>query len=189
MMLPATCKLNYRCQEILKMSEIFCFPPIAALDASILILGSVPGKASLEANQYYAHPRNLFWPLLGELVGAHPSLPYQERAEILIANGIAVWDVLKSCSRPGSLDANIDKSTMVTNDFVTFFTEHSQINRVFFNGATAEHTFRRLVLPDLTAKNLTLHRLPSTSPAHASLSHHQKLESWRIILETPSSRG
>ncbi len=165
------------------MTEVFSFPPIAGADARLLILGSMPGRASLEANQYYAHPRNLFWPIMGELVGAHPALDYEERARILIANGIALWDVLKSCRRPGSLDADIDKSSMVANDFVAFFSTHPHIDRIFFNGATAEHTFRRQVLPAINADTFLLRRLPSTSPAHAAQSYHQKLQSWRIILE------
>lgn len=163
------------------MTEIFSFPPIAGADARLLILGSMPSKASLEANQYYAHPRNLFWPILGELVGASPAMEYAERARVLMANGIALWDVLKSCRRPGSLDADIDKASMVTNDFAAFFASHPQIRQVFFNGATAEHSFRRHVLPGIKAETLQLRRLPSTSPAHAALSYHQKLESWRVI--------
>lgn len=165
------------------MTEVFSFPPIAQADARVLILGSMPGKASLEANQYYAHPRNMFWPIMGELVGAFPALDYAERTRSLTANGIALWDVLKSCHRPGSLDADIDKSTMVANDFAAFFAAHPHINRVFFNGATAEQAFRRYVLPTIETKSLMLHRLPSTSPAHAALSYHQKLESWRVITD------
>jgi len=168
------------------MAEIYSFPAIASADARLLILGSIPGKASLEANQYYAHPRNLFWTILGALVGAHPALDYAERTRILTASGIALWDVLKSCKRPGSLDADIDKSTMIANDFAAFFAAHPNIDRIFFNGATAEHAFRRQVLPTLLdAEPFLLKRLPSTSPAHAALSYHQKLESWRIILEKP----
>lgn len=163
------------------MTEIYSFPPIADADARLLILGSMPGKASLEANQYYAHPRNLFWTILGELVGAHPALDYAERTQILTANGIALWDVLKSCRRTSSLDADIDKSTMIANDFAAFFAVHPCIERVFFNGATAEQTFRRQVLPTIAAETLLLRRLPSTSPAHAALSYHQKLQSWRVI--------
>ncbi|MGZ5000921.1 MAG: DNA-deoxyinosine glycosylase [Methylomonas sp.] len=166
------------------MTEVFSFPPIAGKGARILILGSMPGKVSLEAHQYYAHPRNLFWPIMGELVGAYPGLDYPERTRILIANGIALWDVLKSCRRPGSLDANIDKSSMVINDFKAFFEAHPQIKRVFFNGATAEHGFRRHVLPDLSAEGLAFRRLPSTSPAHAALSYQQKLEIWRVIIDS-----
>jgi hypoxanthine-DNA glycosylase len=168
------------------MTKIYSFPPIADTGARLLILGSMPGKASLEANQYYAHPRNLFWPILGELLGAGPALDYAQRARILTASGIALWDVLKSCRRASSLDADIDKSTMIANDFTAFFAAHPYIDRVFFNGATAEQTFRRHVLPTLNNKTILLQRLPSTSPAHAALSYQQKLQSWRIILEKPA---
>ena len=168
------------------MMEIFSFPPIADANARILILGSMPGQASLDANQYYAHPRNLFWPILGELVGAYPALDYTARAGILTANGIALWDVLKSCRRKTSLDADIDKASIVTNDFAAFFAAHPQIGHVYFNGATAEQTFRRHVLPSINAKPLVLQRLPSTSPAHAALSYRQKLQSWQIILDDPT---
>ncbi len=169
------------------MTEVFSFPPIEGADARILILGSMPGKASLEANQYYAHPRNLFWPIMGELIGAYPDLDYAERARVLIANDIALWDVLKSCHRPTSLDADIDKASMIANDFASFFASHTNIRRVFFNGATAEHCFRRHVLPEINAGSLEFRRLPSTSPAHAALSYQQKLESWRVILDKPAS--
>ncbi len=167
------------------MPEIYSFPPIAAANAKLLILGSMPGKASLAANQYYAHPRNLFWPILGELVGAFPTLAYNERIKILTANGIAVWDVLKSCRRQSSLDADIDKASIIANDFAAFFTAYPQITRVFFNGGTAELTFRKHVLPTLNTRQLQLKRLPSTSPAHAALSYSQKLQIWSGILANP----
>lgn len=162
--------------------EIYSFPPIVAEGARILILGSMPGKASLAANQYYAHPRNLFWPILGELVGAFPALEYTARTAILTANGIALWDVLKSCHRKSSLDADIDKTSMISNDFSGFFSAYPQITRVYFNGATAEQAFRKQVLPYLNDKPLVLYRLASTSPAHAALNFQQKLADWRIIL-------
>jgi len=163
-------------------AEIFSFPPIAAADAQILILGSMPGKASLAANQYYAHPRNQFWSILAELLGNHLEPDYHKRTEQLIANGIALWDVLKSCRRHGSLDADIDKTSIIANDFVSFLAEHPQIKQVYFNGATAEQSFHRYVLPTLKSTALLMHRLPSTSPAHAALDFQQKLQSWRLIL-------
>jgi len=163
--------------------EIFSFPPIATRDAKLLILGSMPGKASLAANQYYAHPRNLFWSLLGELAGAYPHLDYAERIRILNTRGIAVWDVLKSCRRAGSLDSDIEKASMITNDFLSFFTEHPHIKHIFFNGATAEQTFRKQVLPTLDKQSFELNRLPSSSPAHAAVSFQEKLHLWRIIVD------
>lgn len=163
------------------MTTIYSFPAIVGNNARILILGSIPGKASLQAGQYYAHPRNQFWPILGELVGASPELEYVERTRILKSEGIALWDVLKSCYRSSSLDADIDKSSMVANDFADFFVGHSNIRHVFFNGATAEQAFRRYVLPEINGDELVLQRLPSTSPAHAGMSYQQKLQSWEII--------
>jgi len=98
--------------------KIRSFPPVATSEARVLILGSMPGIASLTAGQYYAHPRNAFWRIMGKLVGAGPENPYDERLRILKKGGIALWDVLDSCVRPGSLDANISNET--PNDFAIF---------------------------------------------------------------------
>ncbi|MFQ6006363.1 MAG: DNA-deoxyinosine glycosylase, partial [Woeseia sp.] len=87
------------------------FRPIAAPDATVLILGSLPSRKSIEASEYYAHPQNAFWRIMGELFGACPVLPYAARAAVLKANGIALWDVLAQSVRQGSLDSNIDLST------------------------------------------------------------------------------
>ena len=160
---------------------IHSFPPIAAPDATLLILGSMPGKASLLANQYYAHPRNAFWPIMGELFGAGPAMPYARRVRVLEHAGVAVWDVLASCTRGSSLDSDIDEESIVANDFASFFLAHPRIERVFFNGAKAEASFRRHVRPRLAAATLRLKRLPSTSPANASWSPARKLRSWRIV--------
>ena len=100
-------------------SPIRSFPPVANTDATILILGSMPGKESLKQNQYYAHPQNAFWKIMGELVGAHPHLPYDERLHKLTAAHLALWDVLKTCEREGSLDSDIQNE--IPNDFTTFF--------------------------------------------------------------------
>ncbi len=164
------------------MSQIHSFPPIADAQARVLILGSMPGKLSLQAQQYYAHPRNAFWPILGELVGAHAELPYQARTQVLKDNGIALWDVLKSCAREGSLDSDIDDASIIANDFASFHRAHPDIAHVFFNGAKAEACYRKHVLPSLSmAAQLHYQRLPSTSPAHASLTRAQKLKAWEIV--------
>ena len=157
------------------------FAPIAAADATRLILGSMPGVASLRAGQYYAHPRNQFWRIVAELLGIDPGMPYAGRIGALASSGIALWDVLESCSRAGSLDAAIEKGSVVPNDFATFFACHPRVRRVFFNGATAEQCYRRRVLPLLPAGTLTYLRLPSTSPAHAAMSYEEKLAAWRVI--------
>src|SRR4029077_16189116 len=101
------------------MSRVQSFPPIVSQQSKVLILGSMPGEASLKADQYYAHPRNAFWPIMGELFGAGPSLPYQERVALLQSTGVALWDSLQACVRPGSLDASITNEA--ANDFPGFF--------------------------------------------------------------------
>jgi len=159
------------------------FAPIAGRGATVLILGSMPGAASLRAGRYYAHPRNLFWPILGALVGAGPVLPYRLRVRRLKAARVALWDVLRSCARPGSLDADIERGSMESNDFAGFFAAHPGIVRVFFNGATAERLFRRLVLPTLPQLRARCARLPSTSPAHAALTFEEKLMAWRAVTD------
>ena len=164
------------------MSFARSFQPIAAPDAEILILGSMPGQASLSANQYYAHPRNAFWPIMASLLSFDPKAPYAERVEHLIKARIAVWDVLQACARPGSLDADIDSDSSICNDFSTFLSARVSIKQIFFNGAKAESIFRKQVASDLKIDNLLLSRLPSTSPAHAALSLQDKLQAWKVIL-------
>ncbi len=163
-------------------ARIRCFPPVAdPATARVLVLGSMPGVASLSAGQYYAHPRNQFWPIMGALFGAHPSLPYDERLRALTHAGIALWDVLASCSRSGSLDTAIDLRSVQANDFATFLDTHPMINRVCFNGSLAERRFRLDVMPRV--RPLDMVKLPSTSPAHAALSPAEKLAAWRRVLQ------
>ncbi len=162
------------------MSTLYSFPPIVAPSATTLVLGSMPGKASLDANQYYAHPRNAFWKIMGELYGFSASDDYLTRVAALKRAHIALWDVLRSCERPGSLDSNIVESTIIANDFPTFFKNHPSIERVVFNGGKAEAAFKKYVLPNLTLKaKISFHRAPSTSPAHAALSAEKKRDLWK----------
>jgi hypoxanthine-DNA glycosylase len=163
------------------MSLLRGFPPVAAADARILILGSMPGQASLAAGRYYAHERNAFWRIMGDLFGAGPALPYGQRLARLQAAGIALWDVIAACQRSGSLDADIVPGSVRANDFRGFFAGHPGIARVYFNGAAAETAFRRLALPGLDAPPLPIQRLPSTSPAHAALGYAEKLAAWSVI--------
>ncbi|MDD5057141.1 MAG: DNA-deoxyinosine glycosylase [Sideroxydans sp.] len=162
------------------MLPIHSFPPVSIAHAHLLILGSMPGKQSLAQHQYYANPANTFWKIMGELVGAHPSLPYQARLAVLKSCGIALWDVLASCERESSLDAHIKAET--ANDFAAFFARHAHITHVCFNGAKAEQSFRKFVLEKQTLPPLTFHRLPSTSPAHAGMRYEEKLQAWRAAL-------
>ncbi|MDQ5917613.1 MAG: hypothetical protein QG660_724 [Pseudomonadota bacterium] len=165
------------------MSEVCSFLPVAQADARVLVLGSMPGVASLSAGQYYAHRRNAFWPIMGALLGFDPAAPYVQRLAALQAAHIAVWDVLQSCSRTGSLDASIARASEVANDFPRFFRQHPHIAHVFFNGTAAEAAFRRHVLPQLAQSGLAMTRLPSTSPANASFSFDRKLAEWRSAFD------
>lgn len=162
------------------MARIRSFPPIEGASTHTLILGTMPGAASLAARQYYAHPRNAFWNILGELVGFEPGIAYVERTRRLVDAGIAVWDVLRSCVRQGSLDSDIERGSIVTNDFEQFFERHPRIDRVFFNGANAEALYRRHVLGTITHDSNYV-RLPSTSPANASLAPSAKTDAWRVV--------
>lgn len=166
------------------MSRVQGFPPITTPEAHILILGSMPGIASLGAHQYYAHPRNAFWRIMAEVFGFDPLCTYEERVCALTSCGVAVWDVLQLCTRKGSLDSDIDNSSVVPNDFASFFTAHRQIQRICFNGAKAASLYKKHVLPDLgdSALKICYVQLPSTSPAHAGLSYAQKLHAWRSAL-------
>ncbi|MBA4339734.1 MAG: DNA-deoxyinosine glycosylase [Hyphomonas sp.] len=155
------------------------FAPIAAPDAHTLILGSMPGIASLEAGQYYAHQRNAFWPIMGALYGAGPDLPYAERVSALKASGVAVWDVLQSCVREGSLDADIRSE--VPNDFAGFFAAHPAIRRIGLNGGKAAATFRKYAARCLPV-GARVQALPSTSPAHAARGIEEKCTIWRVAL-------
>jgi len=168
------------------MIMIHSFLPVADSDAEALVLGSMPGRASLAAGEYYAHPRNHFWPIMGELFGATPDIPYEKRLKILKCNRIALWDVLASCARESSLDAGIAKDSENINDFELFMVEHPRISAVFFNGRKAEQVFLKKVKPALKARALVCQLLPSTSPAYAGMSYRSKLEAWRILERTTS---
>lgn len=159
------------------------FAPLARADARTLILGSLPSQRSLQSGEYFAHPRNAFWRIMGELIDAGPDHPYPVRVERMLTAGLAVWDVLASAVRPGSLDAAIDRETASPNDFALFLREHPGIRRVCFNGQKAAAMFERLVLVGIAerADGLSFITLPSTSPAHAAMSFEEKLRNWSIV--------
>ena len=151
--------------------------------AQVLILGSMPSVTSLAKHQYYAHPRNAFWRIMAALFNEGKPLPYQQGQILLQAEGVAVWDVLKSCDRQGSLDADIKKNSTEVNDFVGLFKAFSQLRSIFFNGATAELLYKKQVYPFLPVeyKTLSYTKLPSTSPAYASMCYEEKLAAWVCI--------
>lgn len=168
-----------------------CFLPIAAPDARVLILGSLPGRMSLARQQYYALPQNAFWKIMGRLVGADPGLPYAARVDALMAHRIAVWDVCAAAERPGSLDSAIVQESVIANDFESFLAAHPHIALICFNGIKAEALFRRLVSPALSqrARQIPTVRLPSTSPAHAGMPFEQKLALWQAAIASMTSVG
>lgn len=165
--------------------QVRAFPPILGPMPRVLVLGSLPGVASVRAGEYYAHPQNRFWDIMGAVFGAHRGLPYAERVRLLERSHIAVWDVAAEARRPGSLDARIERASVLPHDIAGLLEAEASIERVLFNGATAETLFVRHVRPMLAPEvlgRLTLVRLPSTSPAHAGLAPARKLAAWRRAL-------
>ena len=165
------------------VKNISGFSAIADKNARLLILGSMPSESSLKKQQYYGHERNAFWPIILSLLtsqSSHQTPTYKLRKQLLIKNYIAVWDVLQSCYRQGSLDAAIKMDSIKTNDFYHFFSTHTAIKKIFFNGAKAETIFRKYVFPTISEQFSYLQycRLPSTSPAHAAMTLNQKTAIW-----------
>lgn len=165
------------------MSSITGFAPIVSAAARVLILGTMPSVESLRQQQYYGHPHNAFWPIMARLLNFEPSVAYPERTAALTTHGIALWDVLHSCQRQGSMDADIRQESLVTNDYYSFFSSYPAIQHVFFNGKMAEKLYRKHVLPTVIGSfpELKYQVLPSTSPAFATLRLAQKLEAWQAI--------
>tara|TARA_R110002126_G_scaffold43555_5_gene124840 strand:+ start:736 stop:1239 length:504 start_codon:yes stop_codon:yes gene_type:complete len=153
---------------------------VSRSDARLLILGSMPGEKSLHQQQYYAHPRNAFWPVMASLLGFSPTLSYPQRLQALLEQRVALWDVLGHCLRQGSLDSAIRAEQ--ANDFAHFLQQHRHIRAIAFNGAKAWQSFRRQVIPvQPLPEPLQFIQLPSTSPAHASLNFAGKLQQWQQL--------
>jgi len=175
------------------------FLPLVGENAHTLILGTMPGQKSLEQQQYYAHKRNAFWPIMmGFLSGQPPSfdeaasMEYSDRCKLLLDSGYAVWDVLASCERQGSLDSNIVKGSEIANDIAGLAQRHPELALIICNGRTAEKLFKRHIQASLgeyfssedqiridrTDRDIYVCSLPSTSPAMASLSLTEKYQQW-----------
>ena len=150
-------------------------PPVLAQNTRILLLGSFPGEKSLAAQQYYAHPRNQFWPLLSQVLGDDlTALTYPERLERLLFHRIGLWDVIAACERQGSLDTAIRNAE--TNDFAALKHRCPYLLRVCFNGKTSGK-----LAPVFAGAGFETLVLPSSSPANAQLSFAQKLVLWQAI--------
>ena len=167
--LPVFCILK------LMPERLNSFPPVLPRNPRVLILGSMPGEESLRRSQYYAHPRNAFWPLMAALLGEPLPAEYEARKEMLLHHSIALWDVVGTCFREGSLDQNIQDEKL--NDFTSLFDSCPGISHVFCNGTRAYTLFKRKFHPP---RGIELIRLPSTSPAHA-VPFERKLAAWRQI--------
>lgn len=161
------------------MSQISSFPPVIQTGARVLVLGSMPGIRSLQEQQYYAHPRNAFWPIMSALFTLDAEVSYEERCTQLTEQRVAVWDVLKACYREGSLDSAILANSEEPSDFAGLLKSYPTITHVFFNGGKAESSFKKHVAAGLADSSLQMKKLPSTSPAYAAMSQSQKLEQWR----------
>lgn len=166
------------CLRSYSMERIESFAPVAGPDARILILGTMPSCESLRQNFYYAHPRNAFWPIMAQLFGEAPPESVAQKKKLLLDHRVALWDVAHSCVRPGSLDSAIRDA--VANDFPALFARCPGIEKVLFNGATAEKLYWKLVgdLPE----GCRWARMPSTSPAY-TLAYAKKLAAWRDGME------
>lgn len=155
------------------------FAPRVHPGARVLILGSMPGVASLRAGHYYAHPRNRFWPWVGEALGFDPALPWEERYDALRTRGVGLWDVLGACERRSSLDADIVSSTMEPNDMRGLVARVPSLETVLLNGQKAGDVWtRRIARAERAVAALRVHVLPSTSPANASIPEEVKRSAW-----------
>ena len=165
------------------MRTIHSFAPVSRPDARWLILGSMPGNKSLAEREYYAHPRNAFWKIMGMLFSFDPDAPYPLRKCALKESGVALWDVMAACMRSSSLDSDINESSIVANDFRSFYAQHRQITAIYFNGLKAESSYRKFVEPGLPVEYaIPGLRLPSSSPANAQMTFEDKLESWKRLM-------
>ena len=158
-------------------NRISSFPPFIEEKSKILILGSIPGAKSLEKQQYYAHPQNKFWKIIFELFDEKFTEDYVERIKILKKNHIAIWDVIDSCERKGSLDSEIKNEE--ANQIEELLESHPNIQAIFCNGGKSYKNLQKLL-----GKNfrVPIYLLPSTSPLH-TISFERKLEDWKKILE------
>ena len=154
--------------------KLFSFPPIANENSKVLILGTMPGVDSLRFNEYYAHQRNAFWKILFTLFNQPITNDYETKKQLLLNNNIALWDVLKTCSREGSLDANIQAEE--PNELTQFVSGQNNSNHIFFNGNKAcDYFFKYNKQISIPYKIL-----PSTSPAH-TMSFDKKSKGWSVV--------
>jgi TDG/mug DNA glycosylase family protein len=161
-------------------NTIQLFPPIIDADCGVLVLGTMPGVQSLKRQQYYGHKQNTFWKIIFSIFDEDITEDYNKKKKTLLRHHIALWDVLKSCERAGSADADIKNP--VPNDFQTLFTDHPGIGHVYFNGGFAQKLFYKYVADTIKTFSIEYHLLPSTSPANA-VKFEEKLGKWQSLRE------
>ena len=152
------------------------FEPVYAPEAKVMIVGSMPSVKSLADAQYYAHPRNAFWPILFEVFGMEPTVDYEAKKELIRTNHLVLWDVAGVCEREGSLDSNM--RDIQYNDFASLYEACPHIHTVLCNGGTAHSLFMKSGY----AGNRRVIRMPSTSPAY-TMAYEKKLAAWKTALE------
>lgn len=162
-------------------SPVISFKPIISNQAKLLILGSIPGIKSIQEQQYYAHPRNAFWKIMAALWEFDADTDYQNRLKIIQKHGVALWDVAHQCNRQGSLDSEIDRHSVIPNDISALLTANPSIQTICFNGQTAARMFKQHFPDLLKLPRFSFITLPSTSPAHASMTIDNKLKIWHIV--------
>lgn len=159
------------------------FAPVIGKKPRIMILGSMPGIRSLQEQQYYAHPRNAFWPIMHKLYGIDTGLAYEKRLSLLTRKGIILWDVLHQCEREGSLDSAIASHSEIPNAIPELLEHYRDIERILLNGGKAASVFRKHVAGVLPRHiRAMIIQLPSTSPANARMDFDEKLSRWRYGL-------
>ena len=159
------------------MTTLEGLAPVVRLDTRLVVLGSFPGVASLQAQQYYGHPRNHFWPILAALWDIDlPALPYPDRLDAMLGRGVGIWDVYASCRREGSLDSAIEAARL--NDLARLRRVAPGLRAVVHNGGESARSMKHT-----QALGVEVLKLPSTSPAHASWSFARKLDAWRTAFE------
>lgn len=157
--------------------EIHNIPPLYDKNCKILILGSFPSQKSREAQFFYGHPQNRFWRVLAAVLSCKVPETIEEKRQMLLSHGIALWDVIASCEIVGSSDSSI--KNVVPND-ISAILKNSKISKIYVNGKTAERYYNKYIMPLVGVCAVAL---PSTSPANAACSLEKLIEKWKIILK------
>lgn len=162
------------------MSECISFAPLVDAECRVLILGSMPGRRSLDMQEYYAHPQNRFWRLLALLLNEEMPLTYADKCALLLHHHIALWDTLGYCEREGSLDSDIKNEQ--PNAVCELLAEQPQIKAVFCNGGKAAAAFKRYFAKSLP-REIDVYYFSSTSPANARKRLENLAQEWQILLQ------